>query len=219
MTLLHRLLETTTVVVSVVADDACAIVEANPAFAHHVGVALERLPGRSLEEFVAIHEREPLAAWCAGAATPPVSRTPISFVTVNGAPYTLHCLAQRQEHRLWLVGEPELEVEGGAAVELVQLNNEMATLARENSRRRRELERTQVELAAALNELQTSYWHLQKIQEVLPLCMRCGRVKTDEARWDTFVDYLRSNEIFLSHGYCPECASHAMREFGLEPGG
>jgi len=58
----------------------------------------------------------------------------------------------------------------------------------------------------AYEQLQNSFWHLRKIQEVLPICMGCGKVKTNESSWEDVVLYLKNNALFLSHGYCPECA-------------
>jgi hypothetical protein len=46
--------------------------------------------------------------------------------------------------------------------------------------------------------------------------MQCGKVKTKEAEWESVVDYLKANEIFLSHGYCPTCADAISREYGLD---
>lgn len=58
----------------------------------------------------------------------------------------------------------------------------------------------------AYEQLQNSFWHLRKIQEVLPICMGCGKVKTNDSSWEDVVQYLKNNALFLSHGYCPECA-------------
>ena len=58
----------------------------------------------------------------------------------------------------------------------------------------------------AYEQLQNSFWHLRKIQEVLPICMGCGKVKTNNSSWEEVVQYLKNNALFLSHGYCPECA-------------
>jgi DNA-binding NtrC family response regulator len=58
----------------------------------------------------------------------------------------------------------------------------------------------------AYEQLQNSFWHLRKIQEVLPICMSCGKVKTNDSSWEDVVQYLKKNALFLSHGYCPECA-------------
>ena len=68
---------------------------------------------------------------------------------------------------------------------------------------------------ASLEELKTTHWHLKKIQEILPLCMGCGKIKTGSASWTSLVDYLRENEIFVSHGYCPSCAEEYARRHGL----
>ncbi len=213
MSLLDRMIAATSVVASLEVDVDCHILEANPAFSRHSGVGMNELRGRSLMDFVAVHERDRLASWCRPDADLPATMEPVSFVGSSGSPFTLLCLVERKSKDLWIVGE--IEVNPEATLGLIELNQELATLSRENSRRRRELEQTQNELAATLHELRSSYWHLQKIQEVLPLCMGCNRVKTEAARWDTVVDYLKSNALFLSHGYCPPCEAQALLELGL----
>jgi response regulator RpfG family c-di-GMP phosphodiesterase len=66
-------------------------------------------------------------------------------------------------------------------------------------------------LKAAYDQLDKSFWHLRKIQEVLPICMNCGKVKTSDSSWEDVVSFLKGNSMFLSHGYCPECADKMMR--------
>lgn len=46
--------------------------------------------------------------------------------------------------------------------------------------------------------------------------MECGRVKTAELKWDSVVDYLREHALFLSHGYCPECADKLVESLWKE---
>lgn len=60
-------------------------------------------------------------------------------------------------------------------------------------------------LKEAYDQLDKSFWHLRKIQEVLPICIECGKVKTSDSSWEDVVNYLKKNSMFLSHGYCPEC--------------
>jgi hypothetical protein len=79
-----------------------------------------------------------------------------------------------------------------------------------------ERRRAEARLAESLRDLQDSFWHLRKIQEVLPLCMSCGKVKADGDRWEKLTDFLRRNSLLVSHGYCPECFEKARRAFGLE---
>ena len=72
------------------------------------------------------------------------------------------------------------------------------------------IERENQALKEAYDQLDQSFWHLRKIQEVLPICMECGKVKTSESSWDEVVDFLKKHSMFLSHGYCPECAKKVM---------
>jgi hypothetical protein len=110
------------------------------------------------------------------------------------------------------VGEPDVEEDRGVADQFLRLNNELSVVARESARRSRELAATRLDLERALSELESSYWHLRKIQENVPLCMRCGKIKTGDAQWQSLVDYLWSNVIFVSHGYCPTCVHTVMPE-------
>jgi response regulator RpfG family c-di-GMP phosphodiesterase len=68
-------------------------------------------------------------------------------------------------------------------------------------------------LKAAYEQLDKSFWHLKKIQEVLPICMECGKVKTADCSWEDVISFLKKNSLFLSHGYCPECADKLRSQF------
>lgn len=198
-------------------DPAGRLAGANPAFATRLEVPGGELPGRPVTEFLTAPAAERVRSWMEGGeGSLPGEPVRLNFVSSAGAPFTLRCMVGWRDGGLRIVGESEVEEERGAAEELMRLNSELSNLARERARRQRELERTQGELEAALEELRTSYWHLQKIQEVLPLCMSCGKVKTSEAEWDSVVDYLKANQIFLSHGYCPACEAEVLRKYDLE---
>lgn len=88
--------------------------------------------------------------------------------------------------------------------EFQQMANELTVLSREYKRQARELE-------ATMAERDRSYWHLKRIQEVLPICMDCGTIKPD-SDWTSVADYLHDNEIQLSHGLCPVCLSRRREE-------
>jgi hypothetical protein len=200
---------------SVLTDADGIVVEVNEAFAHHVFPGSENLVGRPLSEFLVESDARRMDEWMKGAPLPS-DWTQLSFVTTKGSPYTLRCLLSSNPKGLHVVGEPLAEGDRNATQQLLSLNNELALIARERSREKRELQRTRDRLAAALEELETSYWHLKKIQEVLPLCLSCGRVKTADATWQSVVEYLKENSLFLSHGYCPECADAFLEEMGLQ---
>ncbi len=61
-------------------------------------------------------------------------------------------------------------------------------------------------LSISLQHIKDSYWFIRRFQECLPICMHCGKVKNDSGNWEEVVDFLKNNSLFLTHGYCPECA-------------
>jgi response regulator RpfG family c-di-GMP phosphodiesterase len=112
----------------------------------------------------------------------------------------------------------ELRIENRRLIqEMAKLNTSVA----DSQSRMREMEKTQSFIAyenetlkTAYDELKNSYWHLRKIQEILPICMSCGKVKTAESKWEDVVDFLKKNSLFLSHGYCPACEDKIMKISG-----
>lgn len=214
--LLDRFIAMSSTTQFVVAGEDGRIQAANPAFVRDAGNGADEVVGRSFYDYLTAADATRVERWLADGAPPPKEPVRLNFVRVDGAPYTLRCVVDREGESLRVAGEPEESSDRNAADELMSLNNELATMARERVRRQRELERTQRELQDVLDKLQSSFWHLEKMQEVLPLCMRCGKVKTDEARWQTLVEYLKENEILLSHAYCPTCTDLVVQEHGVE---
>jgi response regulator RpfG family c-di-GMP phosphodiesterase len=91
-----------------------------------------------------------------------------------------------------------------------------------------DLSRRNVTLGRALEDLRTSHWHLRRLQELLPICAYCRKVRTGEDYWQSVEAYLQENSDFLTHGICPECLakvdreleeSHGAREPGRVPEG
>jgi heme-degrading monooxygenase HmoA len=133
----------------------------------------------------------------------------LNFVDSDHCPFTLECTLEVQPGYFLLLGEVPGKSNEASQEEMLRLNNEMAVLSREHARQRRELERT-------LAELNASHWHLKKIQEVLPICMECGKVKSS-SRWEDVLSYLKENALFLSHGYCPTCTEKLKAQWALPP--
>jgi hypothetical protein len=88
-------------------------------------------------------------------------------------------------------------------------------LAREHARQGHALRTAQAELERTHKTLKDSFWHLQKIQEVLPVCVSCHKVKTGDGTWNDFVRFFHDHSDFLSHGYCPDCLADAVKELGF----
>lgn len=138
----------------------------------------------------------------------------LNFVDTRHFPVTLLCRLDVQPEFFMLLGEAPRKNPSHEQEELLQLNNQLAVLSRENAQKNKELEKAKAEITQALAELRDSHWLLRKLQEVLPICMECGKVKAGDA-WENVVDYLKHNALFLSHGYCPACAAHLMEKWNL----
>jgi len=83
------------------------------------------------------------------------------------------------------------------------------TAAREAAEERERLVR---ELQAALAEVET-------LQEILPLCSYCRKIRDDEDYWHTVESYVAKHTgTRFSHGICPECYAEVEAELeGVEP--
>lgn len=214
MTLLRRLLDTSSSLLAMRIDTRGRVAEVSPALARAVGMAPEALVGLSVEALVHEDHRARVEGWMGGADTPD-EPTGLTLRTAGGRPLAASVVVESGPDGLWVVGEREAREADGATEELTRMNNELAALARERARREREIERLERQTRATLDDLRSSYWHLRKIQEVLPFCMECGHVKGEDDTWQSFVDYLKENEILVSHSYCPTCADRYMEREGL----
>ncbi len=114
--------------------------------------------------------------------------------------------AGNEDHRKLLDSLPLVDEDDPAPAEATPpIGDEVAQLQHDN----RILQET-------LDTLKKSHWHLRKLQEVLPICVVCGKVKSAEAKWEDVHTYLRANAEFLSHGYCPDCGRQALQELDNE---
>jgi hypothetical protein len=214
--LVRRALERSMVVVLVIMDDQGRVLECNEAFARVAGVPAAGLRGTGIARFLTEPDGRALLGWAAGEA-PPEEPTLLNFARPGQDPVTLRCMVERSGAALVLLGEADVQGSVSLSEELIRVNNELATMTREMARQGRELARAKDELGGTLENLRTSYWHLRKIQEYLPVCMGCGKVKTDAVRWESLVQYLRDNQVFLSHGYCPKCYETLAQAHSLDP--
>jgi heme-degrading monooxygenase HmoA len=167
------------------------------------GLRVPEIVGQPLWRWLVAADAAWLRALVAQGPTAPSARRRLNFVKgAQQVPYTLDCSIEVEPGGFALAGEPPHQEEAVLRDQLLELNNELATALREKERARRALQ-------AAAEELDRSHWHLKKIQEMLPICMHCGKVRTAEARWESVAEYLKKNSLFLTHGCCPDClAAH-----------
>lgn len=77
-------------------------------------------------------------------------------------------------------------------------------------RARLEVGRRFVELQEALNrqvkELQEALGHIKVLQGILPICMYCHKIRSDEQSWQRMERYITEHsDAQFSHGICPDC--------------
>ncbi len=136
----------------------------------------------------------------------------LNLVDAHSHPFTIECTLDVRPDGVVILGAPPVEKEQALQVELIELNNQFSVLIRENERQSKALKKVHDELEKAHEELRQSHWHLKKIQEVLPICSVCHKVKTGDGQWDSLLKYFNDNSDFLSHGYCDDCATKAVAE-------
>jgi PAS domain S-box-containing protein len=60
--------------------------------------------------------------------------------------------------------------------------------------------------AALLAELRTALQQIKVLSGLLPICMYCKRIRTDDGGWTPLEVYVRrQTDTRFSHGICPEC--------------
>ena len=187
----------------------CAVVSAEGTVRYCNGALdelLEQRPagatGQPIARFLTEPDAVRVAAWATeerGTRSTPVL---LNFLRRNGMPFTLRCHLDVHGDQIVIIGEPDHEAHAAMQQLLVDLNNQLAVDARENARQKRELEQ--------------SHWQLKKIGELLPICVECGKVKTGAATWEDVRTFFQHHSGFLSHGYCPECATRLTAEWGVE---
>lgn len=73
------------------------------------------------------------------------------------------------------------------------------------------------ELRTTLEELERSQLRVRKLEGILPICMSCKAVRSDDDReWIPLDRYLSSSKaVSLSHTYCPSCNEDLLKEMPL----
>lgn len=187
-----------------------AIIAWNEAFQKRLGI--QSLDGVLIWPLLTAPDAAVLGQAVDSGKREPSAKYRFNFVDRDRMPFTLDCHIDIQPEWFEIIGEPAQEDEAQLQRELVTLNNQMAVQLRENARKTKALDRAKARLEKALLELIESQRHLTRLQEVIPMCMRCGKVKTSESRWEAVVEYFQRNNLMVSHGYCPACFEKEMEE-------
>lgn len=151
------------------------------------------------------------------ARTAPVRGVQLNFSNGTSYALTLSCSIGWSGDSCYLLGEALVERDQRMKEELLGLTRELVESNRERAMVAKELEK-------ALAELRSSHWHIRRIQEFLPVCCVCHKVRVspdqEEAAWESLSSFLAEHGLLMSHGYCPECEARALAELDavLPPG-
>lgn len=64
----------------------------------------------------------------------------------------------------------------------------------------------QADLARRIRELSEALAHVRTLQGILPICMYCHKIRTDQESWDRIEHYIAEHsDAEFSHGICPDC--------------
>ena len=64
----------------------------------------------------------------------------------------------------------------------------------------------QTMLADRIAQLQGALSHIETLQGILPICMHCHRIRSDEASWQRIESYIENHlSVQFSHGLCDDC--------------
>jgi hypothetical protein len=64
-----------------------------------------------------------------------------------------------------------------------------------------------------VTKLEEALRHVQRLQGLLPICMYCHRIRTDQQSWQQIELYISEHsDATFTHGMCPECAQKNFPE-------
>jgi DNA-binding response OmpR family regulator len=61
-------------------------------------------------------------------------------------------------------------------------------------------------LAERVRELEEALSHVKRLQDLIPICCYCKKIRNDQNYWQQVETYLMEHsEAQISHGICPDC--------------
>ncbi len=112
-----------------------------------------QLTGSSIWQHLTDPDAHSMREMIASAERHPKEKLFLNFVDANQSPFTLECHLDLQPDGFILIGEPPRKQDEAFHEQSLMLNNELATLTRENARKSRELERALANLKSAQSTL------------------------------------------------------------------
>jgi PAS domain S-box-containing protein len=179
--------------VSLISTDNYSIIDVNKAFMEQYGLSKKNIIGRYCYE-VTHNQQEP--------CYPPNDICPLSE-TVQKARSAhaehIHFLPDGSKTFAEITTSPIID-EGGKVKQVVHI-------ARNITKRKQaeeEREKLIIELQKALSEIKI-------LRGLLPICMNCRKIKTEQGSWKKLETYIaKHSDVEFSHGICPDCFKKQM---------
>jgi len=136
---------------------------------------------------------------CGEPLTIPCSRkTGIDAVT--------NCYIIQTDDGYLLFIERLILTESRALEQMGSMNDELINMQRDMVKKNRQLEKLKSELHERVAELELVLERINRLEGIIPICMYCHKIRTDEDTWDKFEKYLQEHtDAEFSHGICPVC--------------
>jgi phosphoserine phosphatase RsbU/P len=68
---------------------------------------------------------------------------------------------------------------------------------------------TRLKVAQRILSLQK---HVSKLEELLPICPRCKKIRTTEEKWEAVESFImKRTDALFSHGICPDCYERLLK--------
>ncbi|HKT24822.1 MAG TPA: PAS domain S-box protein [Terriglobales bacterium] len=75
-----------------------------------------------------------------------------------------------------------------------------------------ESKRAEEERERLLRELQSALGEVKELREILPMCMYCKSIRSDQNYWQSVEVYIANHtNAQLSHGICPNCYNNTFK--------
>lgn len=68
-------------------------------------------------------------------------------------------------------------------------------------------------LKSKVEELEESLTHIKQLQGIIPICMHCNKIRSEQEDWERMEKYIMEHsDATFSHGVCPECVEEHYPE-------
>ena len=185
--------------VSLIDTDDLHIIDVNRAFQKQYGLSKEDIIGRPCYE-VTHNRREPC---CPPHDICPLDETVRERRSAHAE--HIHFLPDGSKTYAEITTSPIMD-ESGKVRQVVHIARNIT----ERKQAEEEREKLIIELQKALSEIKT-------LRGLLPICMNCHKIKTDQGDWHKLEKYIaKHSDAEFSHGICPDCFRKQMEEIEKE---